>query len=112
MTDSSLQRLERTDTVLYLGLTIALFAGLLLFPYWGQVVWVALIGAAYIRLTIVIMRRERQLTLMTEREGGQRTTCDHRGQGHIRVGDSLEEGLTLGDHLDRSADARRIPRRE
>jgi hypothetical protein len=85
MTDSSLQRLERAGMVLCLGLTIALFAGLLLLPRWGQLAWVALIGAAYIRLTIVIMRRERQLTLMTEREGGQRTTRDHRGQGHIGV---------------------------
>jgi hypothetical protein len=110
MSDPS-KRLERTEMMLCLGLTIALFAGLLALPYWGQVVWIILISLAYVRLTVVIMRRERQL-MMTGREGGPRTTRDHSGQSRIGVGDSLEEGLTLGDHLDRGVDTRRVSRGE
>ena len=57
--DFHLMRLEKTQTWLAAGLTIALFAGLLILPYWGQVVWVALMGAAWLRVVIVIMRKEK-----------------------------------------------------
>ena len=54
-----LMRLEKTQTWIAAGLTIALFGGILVLPYWGQVVWVALIGAAWLRVVIVIMRKEK-----------------------------------------------------
>jgi hypothetical protein len=47
-------RLEKTQTWIAAGLTIALFGGILVLPYWGQVVWVALIDAAWLRVVIVI----------------------------------------------------------
>ena len=42
-------------------LILLLFAGLLILPRIGQVVWIAIIAAIYIRVTLVIARREELL---------------------------------------------------
>jgi hypothetical protein len=55
------RRLERTQIKFCVLLILLLFAGLLILPRIGQVVWIAIITAIYIRVTLVIARREELL---------------------------------------------------
>jgi hypothetical protein len=55
------RRLERTQIKLCILLILSLFIGLLILPPIGQVVWIAIIAAIYIRVTLVIARREELL---------------------------------------------------
>ena len=52
------RRLERTQITLCVLLILLLFFGLLILPRIGQVVWIAIITAIYVRVTLVIARRE------------------------------------------------------
>jgi hypothetical protein len=107
MSDTS--RLERTDVVLCLGLLIALFAGMLALPYWGQVAWIILISAAYIRLTIVIIRRERLLSSL--RDGGLSTTSSNGGQSSIGIGDGPGQDRITSRDLHAGLKSVRVTRR-
>jgi hypothetical protein len=78
--DFHLIRLEKTQIWLAAGLTIALFAGLLILPYWGQVVWVALMGAAWLRVVTVIMRKEKLVN-----DSGRGTPGYGRPEGGVGV---------------------------
>ena len=55
------RRLERTQIKFCVLLILLLFTGLLILPRIGQVVWIAIITAIYIRVTLVIARREELL---------------------------------------------------
>ena len=55
------RRLERTQIKFCVLLILLLFTGLLILPRIGQVVWIAIIAAIYIRVTLVIARREELL---------------------------------------------------
>ena len=53
--------LERTQIKFCVLLILLLFTGLLILPRIGQVAWIAIIAAIYIRVTLVIARREELL---------------------------------------------------
>jgi hypothetical protein len=55
------RRLEHTQIKICVLLLLLLFGGLLILPWIGQVVWIAVIMATYIRLIIVIARKEEVL---------------------------------------------------
>jgi hypothetical protein len=55
------RRLERIQINICVVLTLALFGGLLILPRIGQIIWIAIIAAVYIRLTLVIAKREELL---------------------------------------------------
>jgi hypothetical protein len=101
--DFHLMRLEKTQTWLAAGLTIALFAGLPILPYWGQVVWVALMGAAWLRVVIVIMRKEKLVN-----DSGRGTPGYGRPEGGVGVADGEEEPRVLPDHVQRRIDTHLI----
>ena len=50
------RRLERTQIKFCVLLIILLFIGLLILPRLGQIVWIDIIAAIYIRVTLVIAR--------------------------------------------------------
>jgi hypothetical protein len=55
------RRFERIQINVCIVLILALFGGLLILPYIGQIIWTAIIAAVYIRVTLVIARREELL---------------------------------------------------
>jgi hypothetical protein len=55
------RRLERIQINICVVLTLALFGGLLVLPRIGQIIWIAIIAAVYVRLTVVIGKREELL---------------------------------------------------
>jgi hypothetical protein len=55
------RRLERTQLKIYAALLVLLFGGLLALPWIGQVIWIAFVMAIYIRLILVITRKEELL---------------------------------------------------
>jgi hypothetical protein len=59
--DEYRRRLDRTQIKLCALLTALLFIGLLILPRIGQAIWIAIIAAVYIRVTLVIARREELL---------------------------------------------------
>jgi hypothetical protein len=59
--DEYRRRLNRTEIKLCALLTALLFGGLIVLPHTGQVIWIVIIAAAYIRVTLVIVRREELL---------------------------------------------------
>jgi hypothetical protein len=103
--DFHLIRLEKTQIWLAAGLRIALFAGLLILPYWGQVVWVALMGAAWLRVVTVIMRKEKLVN-----DSGRGTPGYGRPEGGVGVAGGEEEPRVLPDHVQRRIDTRPVSR--
>jgi hypothetical protein len=70
-------------------LTLALFGGLLILPPIGQIIWLAIIAVVYIRLTLVIARREELLEeLHPCREGNERTAWYDASERRIFLSDS------------------------
>jgi hypothetical protein len=59
--DEYRRRLERTTLPICAFLVILLFGGVLALPRTGQVIWIAVVFATYIRLILVITRREEEL---------------------------------------------------
>jgi hypothetical protein len=55
------RRLERIQIKICVVLILLLFGGLLILPRIGQVIWIVIIAAVYIRLTLVIAKREELL---------------------------------------------------
>ena len=83
------RRLESTQTKICVLLLVLLFGGLLTLPRIGQVIWIAVVMAIYIRLILVIARKEK---LLEELDAGRETTSrsawyDSR-QRHIVISDS------------------------
>jgi hypothetical protein len=75
------RRLERTQIKFCVLLILLLFTGLLILPRIGQVVWIAIIAAIYIRVTLIIARREELLEEQSAaRQDNQRLAPHfHRG---------------------------------
>jgi hypothetical protein len=67
------RRLERTQLKIYTALLVLLFGGLLILPWIGQVIWIAFIMAIYIRLIVVITRKEELLEELPPRRETKRT---------------------------------------
>jgi hypothetical protein len=55
------RQLERVQIRICIFLLVLLFGGLLVLPWIGQCIWIAIIMAIYIRLMLVISRREELL---------------------------------------------------
>lgn len=55
------RQLERIQIRICIFLLVLLFGGLLVLPWIGQCIWIAIIMAIYIRLMLVISRREELL---------------------------------------------------
>jgi hypothetical protein len=69
------RRLERTQITLCVLLILLLFFGLLILPRIGQVVWIAIIAAIYVRVTLVIARREELLEEQSVARGSAHAGC-------------------------------------
>jgi hypothetical protein len=69
--------------------SVLLFGGLLTLPWIGQVMWIALIMAIYIRVILVIARKKEHLErLDPRRETGRRFACYDSRMRHIVISDS------------------------
>jgi hypothetical protein len=69
------RRLERTEIKICILLSVLLFGGLLTLPWIGQVIWIVVIMAIYIRVILVIARKHELLEeLQPRREDDERTT--------------------------------------
>jgi hypothetical protein len=107
-----LMRLEKTQTWIAAGITITLFAGLLLLdqalpePRWWQFAWTIVCMAAWLRCVIVIMRKEKLVN-----DSWNSDSCDERARGGIRMAEGAEEPKVLPDHLDGRVDTRPVSRR-
>jgi hypothetical protein len=83
------RRLERIQINICMVLTLALFGGLLILPHIGQIIWTAIIAAVYIRVTLVIARREELLEeLQPMREDHERTAWYDASERRIFLSDS------------------------
>ena len=83
------RRLERTQLKIYAALLVLLFGGLLILPWIGQVIWIAFIMAIYIRLILVITRKEELLgELDPRRETTKCSAWSDSGQRRVGISDS------------------------
>jgi hypothetical protein len=83
------RRLERTQLKIYAALLVLLFGGLLILPWIGQVIWIAFIMAIYIRLILVITRKEELLEeLDPRRETTKCSEWSEPGQRRVGISDS------------------------
>jgi hypothetical protein len=72
------RRLERTQIKICILLLVLLFGGLLTLPWIGQVIWIAIIMAIYIRVIFVIARKEELLEELRPGRTNQRTARERR----------------------------------
>jgi hypothetical protein len=79
------RRLEHTQLKIYAALLVLLFGGLLILPWIGQVIWIAFIMAIYIRLILVITRKEELLEKLDPRRGPTKYSA-WSNSGQCRVG--------------------------
>jgi hypothetical protein len=83
------RRLERIQINICVVLTLALFGGLLILPRIGQIIWIAIIAAVYIRLTLVIAKREELLEkLHPPGENNERSVMYDARERRIIISDS------------------------
>ena len=82
------RRLERTQIKICVLLLVMLFAGLLTLPWIGQVVWIAVIMAIYIRVIHIIARKEELLEELQPRRTNQRTARYDARERRIIISDS------------------------
>ena len=73
--DEYRRRLDRTQIKLCVLLTALLFIGLLILPRIGQAIWIAIIAAVYVRVTLVIARREELLEEQSAAHEGNRRSA-------------------------------------
>jgi hypothetical protein len=83
------RRLERTQIKICVILLVLLFGGLLTLPRIGQLIWIAVVMAIYIRLTLVIARKEELLEeLHPTRETNERAAWYDVRERRIVISDS------------------------
>jgi hypothetical protein len=82
------RRLERTQIKICVLLLVMLFAGLLTLPWIGQVIWIAVIMAIYIRVIHIIARKEELLEELQPRRTNQRTARYDARERRIIISDS------------------------
>jgi|SRR5271157_2134342 len=107
---NDLTRLERAEILIAIGLLLLLLAGMAwLSPFW-RVPWFLIFCAAYIRLVMVVMGRERSLHAV----GDGRLQAPGRDGAYrgVTMLDGGEQSRILTDHCDGSANARRVARRQ
>jgi hypothetical protein len=98
------RRLERTQLKIYAALLVLLFGGLLILPWIGQVIWIAFIMAIYIRLILVITRKEELLgELDPRRETTKCSAWSDSGQRRVGISDSNRTRSLRVDANPRSA---------
>jgi hypothetical protein len=82
------RRLERTQIKICILLTVLLFGGLLTLPWIGQVIWIVVIMAIYIRVILVIARKHELLEeLQLRREDDERTAWYDASERRILLSD-------------------------
>ena len=87
--DEYWRRLERTEINICVILILLLFGGVLILPWIGQVIWTAVIAAIYIRVALVIAKREELLEkLNPTRESNQRSAWYDERERRIVIPDS------------------------
>ena len=78
-----------------------LFGGIAILPWIGQVIWIAIIGAAYIRVTLVIARREELLEKLNPTPQGNEQSgvvrCTRGSHRYLGFGRNL--GFERGSEL-------------
>jgi len=73
---------------------VLLFGGILILPRIGQIIWIAVFMAIYIRVTLVIARREELLEeLHPTRETNERSACTTHASGASLFRIRTERGL-------------------
>lgn len=94
-------RLERTEIKICVILILSLFAGVLILPWIGQVIWIAIIFAIYILVTLVIARREELLEKLSPmRESNERSAWyDETRASHRYLGFGKDLGIRRGSEL-------------
>jgi hypothetical protein len=89
------RRLERIQVNICVVLTLALFGGLLILPRIGQIIWIAIIAAVYIRLTLVIAKREELIEkLRPPVESNERSVMYDTREHHIIISYSKESWIS------------------
>jgi predicted lysophospholipase L1 biosynthesis ABC-type transport system permease subunit len=81
------RRLERTQLKIYAALLVLLFGGLLILPWISQVIWIAFIMAIYIRLIVVITRKEELLEKLDPRRETKRAAWYEVRERRIAITD-------------------------
>jgi hypothetical protein len=76
------RRLERTQIKICVLLLVLLFGGLLILPPIGQVIWIAIIMAIYLRLIFVIARKEELLEEIDPTRERTRCSAWHESRQH------------------------------
>jgi hypothetical protein len=88
------RRLARTQLKIYAALLVLLFGGIQILPRVGQLIWIAIIMAVYIRVTLVISRKEELLEeLHPTRETKERTAWHDERERRVVISDA--EGLDV-----------------
>jgi hypothetical protein len=88
------RRLERIQINICVVLTLALFGGLLILPRIGQIIWIAIIAAVYVRLTLVIAKREELLEkLQPSVENNERSVMYDTRERRINISYSKESWI-------------------
>ena len=83
------RRLERTQTKVCVLLLVLLFSGMPILPWIGQVIWLVVIAAVHIRVTLVIAKREELLErLNPTRECNKRSAWYDERDRRIVISDS------------------------
>jgi hypothetical protein len=83
------RRLERIQINICVALILLLFSGLLILPRIGLLIWVAIVAAFYIRLTLVIAKREELLEKPNpSHDSNQRSAWSDARERRIVVPDS------------------------
>jgi hypothetical protein len=103
------RRLERTQLKIYAALLVLLFGGLLILPWIGQVIWIAFIMAIYIRLIVVITRKEELLEKLHPRRKTKRTAWYEVRERRSAITDYSDGAWPLG--VDSNCDRKPIETR-
>ncbi len=86
--DEYRRQLERTEIKICVILLVLLFGGVSILPWIGQVIWIAVIAAIYIRLTLVIARREELVEKHSPTQRNERSTWFHARKRRILISDT------------------------
>jgi hypothetical protein len=91
------RRLEHTQIKICVLLLVLLFGGLLTLPWIGQVIWIAVIMAIYIRVIFVIARKEELLDELDPRRETKRAAWYEVRERRIAISDSDRTWVVGGD---------------
>jgi hypothetical protein len=86
--DQYQRQLDRIQISICAILFVLLFGGILVLPRIGQYIWIAIIIAIHVRVTLVISRREEQLEkLNPANETTERSAWYYAAERHVAIPD-------------------------